>query len=647
MPQNVFFKELSVKKVEMPEGLLNKHILFRRRVTLGKFKSAVLRITADDYYKLYINGRFVTQGPSPCYPSGYFYNEIDVSGYLNEGENTFAVHTYYQGLINRVWVSGDLREMMYFRLICDGNDVLVSDTDWKCAIHTGYTECGRFGYDTQLAECYDSGSPEAHFYLPEFDDSGWENASVYKNADYTLIRQPSAQLDIYSVKPTVTERRGDTLFLDLGREMVGYLYAEAKGKRGDTLILRYGEELNEDGSVRYKMRCNCVYEEKWVLSGETDTLMQYDYKAFRYAEIIIPDGVEIKNVSMTVRHYPYTEKAVYVTENADLKRIIRLCADTVKYGTQEQYLDCPTREKGQYLGDVSIAGRAHAVLTGDTTLMKKAISEFCRSTFICKGMMAVSSGSLMQEIADYSLQISAQVAWVYSVDKDIGFLKYAEPYVTGVYRYFLDHMREDGLIEGVKEKWNLVDWPANLRDGYDFPLTKPIGDGVHNVLNAFWCGFLSSLDEIYGILGMAPTGLTERVKASFKRAFYSEKTGLYCDSEARTHSSLHSNALPLLFEIGTEDGALKNRLVEFIKEKGLSSAGVYIAYFVLAALVKNGERELAEKMATDEKCWLNMLSEGATTLYEAWGKDQKWNTSLCHPWAAAPAIVFAENVRPY
>ena len=40
-------------------------------------------------------------------------------------------------------------------------------------------------------------------------------------------------------------------------------------------------------------------------------------------------------------------------------------------------------------------------------------------------------------------------------------------------------------------------------------------------------------------------------------------------------------------------------------------------------------------------------AEGATTTYEAWGKDQKWNTSLFHPWATAPLIVFAKGVRPY
>ena len=39
-----------------------------------------------------------------------------------------------------------------------------------------------------------------------------------------------------------------------------------------------------------------------------------------------------------------------------------------------------------------------------------------------------------------------------------------------------------------------------------------------------------------------------------------------------------------------------------------------------------------------------MLREGATSCWEAWGKDQKWNTSLCHPWASAPVIILAEDV---
>ena len=54
-----------------PDFLRNKHILYRKKTTLNKFKNATLKITADDYYKLWINGKFVCQGPAPGYPFHY------------------------------------------------------------------------------------------------------------------------------------------------------------------------------------------------------------------------------------------------------------------------------------------------------------------------------------------------------------------------------------------------------------------------------------------------------------------------------------------------------------------------------------------------------------------------------------------------
>ena len=45
-----------------------------------------------------------------------------------------------------------------------------------------------------------------------------------------------------------------------------------------------------------------------------------------------------------------------------------------------------------------------------------------------------------------------------------------------------------------------------------------------------------------------------------------------------------------------------------------------------------------------EHSWYNMVREGATTCFEAWGKDQKWNTSLCHPWASGPVSVIIEDI---
>ena len=646
-PIDVFHKELSPKPAEKhAESLCNRHILFRKKAVLEIASKAILKITADDYFKLYINDVYVTQGPPPSYPDHYYFMEIDVTPFLKEGVNTFAVHNYYQGLINRVWVSGDLRSMFWCELYLDGKVALVSDESWLTATHTGYSSCGIIGYETAFAERYDSSAKEVGFEKELFDDSQWQPASIYKQTDYILQKSPIQPLSVYLKKPIYTERKGEVLFVDFGQEMVGYLRAKAKGKQGDKVLLRFGEELNPDGSVRFDMRCNCRYEEEWILSGKEDVLDQFDYKAFRYCEIMMPEGVSVCDVKMQVRHYPYEKKAVYETDNEQLRKVLQLCENTIKYGTQEVFVDCPTREKGQYLGDVCVSGRAQCVLTGDTTLIKKAIIDFCGSAFICKGVMAVSTSSFMQEIADYSLLLPALILWVYKRDNDKDFLRLTFPYITGVYEYFMQYSQEDGLIEGVKEKWNLVDWPDNLRDGYNFPLTKPIGYGKHNVLNAFWIGFLKAYQDICEILGEAVNIAIDNVEKSFINAFYNKETGLYCDSTEKTHSAVHSNVLPLLFDIGISE-TKKQKIVEYIYQKKLASMGVYMAYFTLAALIKHDEREKAELLATDKGAWLNMLEEGATTTFEAWGKNQKWNTSLFHPWATAPLIVFAKDTEVY
>jgi len=138
-------------------------------------------------------------------------------------------------------------------------------------------------------------------------------------------------------------------------------------------------------------------------------------------------------------------------------------------------------------------------------------------------------------------------------------------------------VEEDGLLTHVDEKWNLVDWPSNLRDGYvlgggEHDAMRP----CHNVLNAYY--------------------IRENIKG-------------------------------------------------LIMSRGLN-CGTRFSYFVLKALGSMGayKEELALLTNESEHSWVNMLREGATTCFEAWGKEQKANTSLCHPWASAPVIVLIEDI---
>jgi len=304
-PRNVFHKQLD--KVDLPcDEHRNRHILFRKNFCCDNLcDNALIYISADDYYKLYINGQFVTQGPAPSYHLNYNYNIIDVSKYLQKGENLIAVHTLYQGLINRVWQSGDNRHGLILDLMIDGEAVVASDESFKTSPHTAYTEMGTCGYDTQFLERYDSNAAEVGFEQIGFDDSDWECAKINQYADHTLIAQRSSMLEFEKIQPVSTTVFENSILYDFGSNYVGYLCVRAKGKTGDIVTVRCAQELNDDGTPRYKLRANCTYREEWVLANGGSRLDWFDYKSFRYAELAMPVNIEILDVYFCARHYPF------------------------------------------------------------------------------------------------------------------------------------------------------------------------------------------------------------------------------------------------------------------------------------------------------------------------------------------------------
>ena len=667
-PIDIFGKELERKNAAYahPDNLVNYHMLVRKCFQMDAADEPFfLEITADDYYKVYVNGTFVGQGPAPGYHWNYYYNRYDISAYLTPGENVIAVDVWYQGLINRVFNSGDLRAGMW-AVLCDGDGHVRFGTDasWKYLRGEEYVAGGRLGYDTGFLEQIDGRKCKRGWKEAGFDDTDWKMACVHAADDYVLVPQPTRNLAVYPVKAVqIKELPREGYLLDFGTEVVGCLHITARGKSGDRIRVRFGEELDENNRVRYQMRCNCNYEEYWTLSGEQDELENYDYKAFRYVEVMYmakhqtgqsaepwsgqTAGIIPQQIFVWARHYPMEEHtSLRGCTDVKMQQIWELCERSVRLGTQETYVDCPSREKGQYLGDLAITAPCQMYLTGEPEMYRKALDNFRQSARIDVGLMAVAPGSLMQEIADYSLMYPYEVYRYYCYTRDLAYLREVYPTILGILQHFSGYEREDGLLCHVTDKWNLVDWPDNLRDGYDFDLSIPVGDGCHNVINAFYYGALSYTAKIQQILGITENTLQEkceRTKAAFLQAFYREEKKLFADSEISDHTALHANGIPLFF--GLEPPEAGEAIAEEICKKGLR-CGVYTAYFLLKGLANIGKyQEMYDLMTNEsEHSWMQMIREGATTCFEAWGKEQKWNTSLCHPWASGPILLFLEDI---
>jgi len=88
----------------------------------------------------------------------------------------------------------------------------------------------------------------------------------------------------------------------------------------------------------------------------------------------------------------------------------------------------------------------------------------------------------MQEIADYSLQFPVVVLTYYRLTGDRATAAFAANTVyKDLFEYFAEFENEKGLLAGIDKKnakWVLVDWPENLRDGYDYAYALKKGNTV-------------------------------------------------------------------------------------------------------------------------------------------------------------------------
>jgi alpha-L-rhamnosidase len=76
----------------------NQTVLFKKEFELKKTGQASLRITADSRYRVYINGKWVHDGPGRAYPDHFQYDTHDVGDLLKKGKNRIEVIVRYFGI---------------------------------------------------------------------------------------------------------------------------------------------------------------------------------------------------------------------------------------------------------------------------------------------------------------------------------------------------------------------------------------------------------------------------------------------------------------------------------------------------------------------------------------------------------------------
>ncbi|MEX1110934.1 MAG: hypothetical protein WEB31_03960, partial [Chthoniobacterales bacterium] len=79
-----------------PEGY-NQTVCFRKEFAVRRRQEARLRIVADSWYRVRLNGVWIHDGPARAYPEELVYDEHDCTAELRRGKNRIEVIVRYFG----------------------------------------------------------------------------------------------------------------------------------------------------------------------------------------------------------------------------------------------------------------------------------------------------------------------------------------------------------------------------------------------------------------------------------------------------------------------------------------------------------------------------------------------------------------------
>lgn len=162
--------------IEGEAAPLNYYLAARRRFSLDETPdAAMLHISADSRYVLFVNGEYVGRGPNRCWPFNQQYDSHDVARLLHEGENVIALLVHHIGISTYQYMPG--RGGLIARLETDGATLVASDEGWKVAPHPGWRrDVPRAAMQMGWSEAFDAREDIRGWTAAEFDDAQWSAA---------------------------------------------------------------------------------------------------------------------------------------------------------------------------------------------------------------------------------------------------------------------------------------------------------------------------------------------------------------------------------------------------------------------------------------------------------------------------------------
>lgn len=497
-------------------------MLFRRKLDLkGTPERAVIRISADSRYKLFVNGQMVEMGPSRGDLSVWFYDELDLRTWLNAGENVLAVqvlryptehhkgnHGIFRTEFPGLYLEGTVLDQA-------GNEYsLDADETWKCRKDAGFrivSEAEGFA-PLQIYEHIKADPALSGWMLPGYDDKDWSTAWRYPHMGQAaspgglhprtipfLYRKERRFRNIVTLRQSVFNRElweaflktdapltipphtREVVELTAGEEMTGYLQLDLAGGGGTHISILQSEayvQKERHGNLPLKTDRNDWqnghlegYTDRYEAAGyglpqRPERYEPFWFRTFRFLRLEIETGTD----PMTLCHFGYVEtgypleiRTQVSTSDSRLAPVWDISARTLRRCMHETYEDCPFYEQLQYAMDARSEILYTYAVSADDRLARKCMDDFRRSQRH-DGLLNASYPCYGPNVIPgfsiyYILMLYDHMMWF--GDREL--LEDHLPTVEGILNFFHRHRTAEGYVDKLGglnggSRWSFIDW---------------------------------------------------------------------------------------------------------------------------------------------------------------------------------------------
>lgn len=598
---------------------------------------ALCRISCDGDYTLYINGNVASFWQYGDFEHYKVYDEIDITSYLQPGDNHLAVRVWHYGIDSQRYIASQAG--LLFEVVQGENVLTYSDKQTFCRLSPAFAN-GRkknityqlglsFSYNANIEDDWKTGN------MPD----GQNAVKVEKNCQ--MVKRPIAKNTLEKpVKSTCLIAENGYYLFDLGQETVGVPTLSFTSDCVQDILVQWGEDL-QNGHVRRIIGDRDFSFEYRTKPGKNDFTNYMLRIGCRYLEVFAECPVDVVYVGISPTTYPAEKLEMKFSDPLD-QQIYDTCVRTLQLCMMDRHVDTPWREQCLYVFDArnQMLCGYYAFVGGNTRFARAALKLISEDRRKDRLLSITYPCGMDLTIPGFSLYYFKAVREYCSHTGDWSLAEEVYPKLKDILDAFIAQRKNDLVYNFTgTNHWNFYDWSDGLR-GYFFAEDESVSDLIINCLFIIACQeFLTICSQIRQPVTELDSLIKSTQQAAIKTFFCADK-GLFAMTEKGQHFTVLGNALAVLAGLTNQERALD--ICRRFGRNEMIDCTLSTKCFQYDAMLQTDKAFRKKIIAEIRDVYGEMLSKGATSIWEtAEGAVAFENAgSLCHGWSAMPVYYY-------